>query len=82
MRRLTDQQQHILRVVARHERVCIGLPISAEWAPVASVLRQLAKWHYLHEEETDDGPAYTVSAAGHERLPDDDLNGNDHVSPR
>jgi hypothetical protein len=70
MRRLTEDQLHVLGVVAKHERVCIGLPVSAEWAPIAAMLRQLAKWHFLHEEATDDGPAYSLTQAGFERLPD------------
>jgi hypothetical protein len=68
MRRLTDEDFHILSVVAKHERVCIGVPVDAEWAPIASKLRQLAKWKYLVEEETDDGPAYSLTAEVQDRL--------------
>jgi len=61
MRRLSEHQIHILSVVQKHERICIGLPIEPEWAPIAQELRQLAKWRYLIEEATDDGPAYTLN---------------------
>lgn len=65
MRRLSDHQLHILSVVAKHGRICIGLPVDAQWTPIAAELRQLAKWRYLHEEATDDGPAYELAPAGH-----------------
>ncbi|KKC41472.1 hypothetical protein WH87_00540 [Devosia epidermidihirudinis] len=68
MRRISDHQLHILSVVAKHERICIGLPVDAEWAPIAAELRTLAKWRFLVEEATDDGPAYTVSADGQAKL--------------
>lgn len=68
MRRLVEADFHILRVVARHERICIGQPVDADWAPVADRLRQLAKWRFLIEEATDDGPAYMLSPAGLDRL--------------
>lgn len=64
MRRLSDHQLHVLAVVSKHGRVCIGLPVSAEWSGIADELRRLAKWRYLHEEATDDGPAYELSPAG------------------
>ena len=70
MRRLTDHDLHILAVVDKHGRICIGLPVDAEWAPIAEALRRLAKWKYLIEEQTDDGPAYSVTEAGRARLPD------------
>ena len=65
MRRLSDHEIHILSVVARHERICIGLPVDTEWAPIAEALRRLAKWKYLVEEQTDDGPAYSPTGAGY-----------------
>jgi hypothetical protein len=68
MRRLSDQDLHILSIVAKHSRVCIGIPVDAEWAPVAEHLRRLAKWHFLFEEATDDGPAYSLSPAGRDKL--------------
>lgn len=68
MRRLTDEDLHILGVVAKHERVCIGVPVDAEWAPIASKLRQLAKWKYLVEEVTDDGPAYSLSSEARDKI--------------
>lgn len=68
MRRLSDEYLHILSVVAKHERICIGIPIDADWAPIAEHLRQLSKWRFLIEEPTDDGPAYSLSAAGRDRL--------------
>lgn len=68
MRRLSDHQTHILSVVDKHGRVCIGLPVDAEWAPIAAELRQLAKWRFLIEEATDDGPAYELAPAGLEKL--------------
>lgn len=68
MRRLTDQDIHILSVVAKHGRICIGMPVDADWAPIAEHLRQLAKWRFLIEEATDDGPAYSLSPAGRDRL--------------
>lgn len=64
MRRLNDHQHHILTVVNKHGRICIGLPVDAEWAPIAAELRQLAKWRFLIEEATDDGPAYELAPAG------------------
>lgn len=68
MRRLSDEYLHILSVVAKHGRICIGLPVSAEWAPIAEKLRQLAKWRFLIEEATDDGPAYSLAPAGQAKL--------------
>jgi hypothetical protein len=68
MRRLSDEDLHILSVVAKHERVCIGVPIDPDWAPIASKLRQLAKWKYLVEEVTDDGPAYSLTAEAWTKL--------------
>lgn len=64
MRRLSDAELHILTVVAKHGRICIGLPVDAGWAPIAAELRLLAKWRYLIEEATDDGPAYELAPAG------------------
>lgn len=68
MKRLSDHDVHILSVVAKHQRICIGLPVDADWAPIAEHLRRLAKWHFLIEEPTDDGPAYSLSPAGMEKL--------------
>ena len=68
MRRLTDEDFHILAVVAKHERICIGVPVDADWAPIAEHLRRLAKWRFLIEESTDDGPAYSLSPSGHDKL--------------
>lgn len=68
MRRLSDEYLHILGVVEKHDRVCIGVPVDADWAPIAEHLRQLAKWRFLIEEATDDGPAYSLSPAGRNRL--------------
>ena len=68
MRRLSDEDFHILGVVAKHSRICIGMPVDTEWAPIAEHLRQLAKWRYLVEEATDDGPAYTLSPSALEKL--------------
>ena len=68
MRRLSEEDMHILSVVEKHERVCIGIPIDAEWAPIAEHLRRLAKWRFLGEEATDDGPAYSLSPAGRDKL--------------
>lgn len=65
MRRLSDHQLHVLSVVAKHGRICIGLPVDAEWEPIAEELRRLAKWRYLIEEATDDAPAYELAQAGH-----------------
>jgi hypothetical protein len=70
VRRLSEHDIHILSVVAKHGRICIGLPVDAEWAPVAEALRRLAKWKYLIDEQTDDGPAYSLTAAGHARVAD------------
>ena len=44
----------------------IGLPVSAEWAPIANSLALLARPDpgMLIEEQTDDGPAYSLSPAG------------------
>ncbi|KKB85160.1 hypothetical protein VW29_07450 [Devosia limi DSM 17137] len=68
MRKLSDDDLHILSVVEKHERICIGLPVDPDWAPIAEHLRRLAKWKYLIEDATDDGPAYTLSQAGRESL--------------
>lgn len=69
MRRLTEHQHHILTVVNKHGRICIGLPVDAEWAPIAAELRQLAKWRFLIEDGSgDDGPAYELAPAGLEKL--------------
>jgi hypothetical protein len=46
------------------------VPIDADWAPIADHLRRLAKWRYLVEEATGDGPAYSLSPAGRDRLPE------------
>ena len=75
MRRLSEQDMHILRVVAHHGRICIGLPVSAEWAPVAKALALLARPNpgALIVEETDDGPAYTLSPAGRSKIFGDTL---------
>lgn len=65
MRRLSDHQLHVLAVVGKHGRICIGLPVDAEWAPIAEELRRLAKWRYLIEDGSgDDGPVYSLSEAG------------------
>lgn len=69
MRHLSDDDLHILSVVAKHGRICIGVPVDADWAPIADHLRRLAKWRYLVEEATDDGPAYSLSADGRDKLP-------------
>lgn len=70
MRRLSDHEIHILSVVAKHERICIGLPVSAEWAPIAKTLALLARPNpgMLIEEQTDDGPAYSLSPDGRDKL--------------
>ena len=68
MRKLSDDDLHILSVVEKHERICIGLPVDPDWAPIAEHLRRLAKWKYLIEDATDDGPAYSLSQAGRENL--------------
>ena len=70
MRRLSDVDRHILSVVAKHERICIGLPVDPDWAPIAETLHWLAKWKYLVEEQTDDGLAYSPTAAGYAKLPE------------
>lgn len=70
MRRLSDDDLHILTVVAKHDRVCIGVPVDADWALIADHLRRLAKWRYLVEENTDDGPAYSLSPSGRDRRPE------------
>ncbi|MET3900472.1 hypothetical protein ABIB57_004438 [Devosia sp. UYZn731] len=71
MRRLSDPEPdpdiHILSVVAKHDCTCIAVPVDAEWAPIPEALRRLAKWKYLVEEQTDDGPAYSPTAAGYAR---------------
>ena len=70
MRRLSDDDIHILSVVAKHGRICVGLPVSPEWAPIAKTLALLARPNpgMLIEEQTDDGPAYCLSASGQARL--------------
>lgn len=70
MRKLSDHHTHILAVVAKHGRICIGLPVSAEWAPIAKALALLARPNpgALIEEQTDDGPAYSLSAVGRAKL--------------
>lgn len=70
MRRLSEQDLHILRVVAHHNRICIGLPVSPEWAPIVTALARLARPNpgALVEEQTDDGPAYSLSPAGRAKI--------------
>jgi hypothetical protein len=69
MRRLSDFDLHILGVVSKHERICIGLPVSSEWASVAADLRRLAKWKYLVEDGSgDDGPVYTLTVEGRTKV--------------
>jgi len=68
LRRLSDEYLHILSVVAKHERICIGIPVDPDWAPIADHLRQLAKWRFLIEEATDDGPAYSLAPAARDRV--------------
>lgn len=68
MRRLSEQDLHILGVVAERERVCLGDIDGENGAFIAGELRKLAKWKYLLEECTDDGAAYSLSPAGRERL--------------
>jgi hypothetical protein len=68
LRRLTEEELHILGVVEKHGHVCIGVPVDADWAPIASRLRHLAKRKYLVEEVTDDGPAYSLTAEACARL--------------
>lgn len=65
MRKLSDHHTHVLAVVARHERICLGIPVDPDWAPIADDLRRLAKWKYLIEDgDGDDGPAYELAPAG------------------
>ena len=71
MRRRTDEDLHFLGVVAKHQSICIGVPVDADWAPIASKLRQWAKWKYLVEEITGGGPAYSLTATGLEKLSND-----------
>lgn len=69
MRRLSDQDLHILSVVADRERVCLGAADGEDGAFIAAELRKLAKWKYLIEDGSgDDGVAYTLSPAGREKL--------------
>ena len=68
VKRITDEDLHILSVVEKHGRICIGVPVDPDWAPIAEHLRRLAKWKFLIEDATDDGPAYTLSQAGREKL--------------
>jgi hypothetical protein len=63
-----DVDLPILSVVGKLEPICIGLPV--EWASTADALRRLAKWKYLVEEQTDDGPAYSPTAAGYAKSPE------------
>lgn len=69
MRRLSDQDLHILAVVAERERVCLGPTDSGDGAFIAAELRKLARWKYLIEDGSgDDGVAYTLSPAGRKKL--------------
>ena len=68
MRKLNDSELHILSVVEKHGHICIGLPVDAQWAPIAEALARLAKWKFLVLEPTDDGPRYSLSPAGRDRL--------------
>lgn len=70
MGRLSDHKFHILSIVAKHERICIGLPVSGEWSPIAKTLAKLARPNpgMLLEEHTDDGPAYLLTVAGIEKV--------------
>lgn len=69
MRRLSDQDLHILSVVAERERICLGPADGEDAAFIAGELRKLAKWKYLIEDGSgDDGVAYTLSPAGRDKL--------------
>lgn len=69
MRRLSDQDLHILAVVADRERVCLGAADGENAEFIAAELRKLAKWKYLIEDGSgDDGVAYTLSPAGRDKL--------------
>jgi hypothetical protein len=70
MRRLSDHEIHILSVVAKHETICIGVPIDEQWAPIATTLERLSRPNpgMLIRQDFDDGPTYSLSSAGRAKL--------------
>ena len=70
MRRLTDQEIHILGVVAKHEPICNGVPVDEQWAPIAAMLDRLARPNHgmLIRQDFDDGPTYSLSPSGRAKL--------------
>jgi len=70
VRRLSETHLHILAVVAKHEPVCIGIPIDEEWAPIAKAQEQLSRPSpgLLIRGDFDDGPTYSPSPAGRAKL--------------
>ena len=70
MRRLSQTDFQILAVVARHEPICIGIPLDEQWAPIAKGLERLSRPNpgLLIREDFDDGPTYSLSPAGRTKL--------------
>ena len=70
MRRLSETDLQILAVVARHEPICIGIPVDDQWAPIAKGLERLSRPYpgLLIREDFDDGPTYSISPAGRAKL--------------
>jgi hypothetical protein len=63
MRKLQPHELSTLRHVHHHRRVCLGEITSQADALLAETMARLAKWKFLMEEPTQDGPAYTVAYA-------------------
>lgn len=70
MRRLSETDLYILAVVAKHEPVCIGIPVNERWAPIAKGLDRLSRPNpgLLIRADFDDGPTYSISPAGRVQL--------------
>ena len=70
MPRLTDTDLKILAVVAKFDRICIGLPLDEQCAPIADGLEKLSRQNpgLLVREDSDDGPTYSISPAGRAKL--------------
>ena len=70
VRRISETDPQTLAVVAKHEPVCIGVPVDEQWAPIAQGLERLSRPNpgLLIREDFDDGPTYSLSPAGRAKL--------------
>jgi hypothetical protein len=68
MRRLRPHEEAALALFRTRESVCPGEMTSEQGLLLKDALRTLAKLRLLVEDATDDGPAYSLSSIGKERL--------------